>query len=163
MRRWLPSPVLSAALLVGWLLLAQSISPAHWLLGGVLAVALPLLAAPMRPTPGRMRRPLVLVRLIATVGADVVRSALAVGSGVLDAGKQLPRSRFVLVPLALRDPHALAALAVITAVVPGTVWCELAPDRNAFRLHVFDVEEDDEAFVARFKARYERPLQEIFE
>ena len=163
MRRWLPSPVLSAALLVGWLLLAQSISPAHWLLGGVLAVALPLLAAPMRPTPGRMRRPLVLVRLIATVGADVVRSALAVGSGVLDVGKQLPRSRFVLVPLALRDPHALAALAVITAVVPGTVWCELAPDRSAFRLHVFDVEEDDEAFVARFKARYERPLQEIFE
>jgi multicomponent K+:H+ antiporter subunit E len=56
-----------------------------------------------------------------------------------------------------------AALAVITAVVPGTVWCELAPDRSAFRLHVFDVEEDDEAFVARFKARYERPLQEIFE
>jgi multicomponent K+:H+ antiporter subunit E len=163
MRRWLPSPVLSAALLVGWLLLAQSISPAHWLLGGVLAIALPLLAAPMRPTPGRMRRPLVLVRLIATVGADVVRSALAVGSGVLDAGKQLPHSRFVLVPLALRDPHALAALAVITAVVPGTVWCELAPDRSAFRLHVFDVEEDDEAFVARFKARYERPLQEIFE
>ena len=162
MKRWLPSPVLSAALLVGWLLLAQSISPAHWLLGGVLAVALPLLAAPMRPTPGRMRRPLVLARLIATVGADVVRSALAVGSGVLDFGKQLPRSRFVLVPLALRDPHALAALAVITAVVPGTVWCELAPDRSALLLHVFNVQ-DEARFIAHYKARYELPLVEIFE
>ena len=163
MRRWLPSPLLSAALLAGWLLLAQSISPGHWLLGGVLAIALPLLSAPLRPTPARIRRPLVLARLIAIVGADVVRSALAVGSAVLDVGKRLPRSRFILVPLALRDPHALAALAVITAVVPGTVWCELSPDRSAFRLHVFDVDEDDEAFVARFKARYERPLQEIFE
>jgi multicomponent K+:H+ antiporter subunit E len=72
-------------------------------------------------------------------------------------------SAFVLIPLELRDANGLATLAMITTIVPGTVWCELAPDRSAFRLHVFDVEEDDEAFVARFKARYERPLQEIFE
>ena len=163
MRRWLPSPVLSAALLAGWLLLAQSISPGHWLLGGVLAIALPLLSAPLRPTPARIRRPLVLARLIGVVGVDVVRSTLHVGGGILHVSGRAPQARFVVIPLALRDPHSLAALAVITAVVPGTVWCELSPDRSAFRLHVFDVDEDDEAFVARFKARYERPLQEIFE
>ena len=163
MRRWLPSPVLSAALLVGWLLLAQSTSPAHWLLGGVLAIALPLLSAPLRPTPGRMRRPLVLARLVGVVGFDVVRSALEVGGGILHVSGRPPHARFVVIPLALRDPHALAALAVITAVVPGTVWCELAPDRSALRLHVFDVPEDDATFIAHYKARYERPLQEIFE
>ena len=163
MRRWLPSPLLSAALLAGWLLLAQSTSPGHWLLGSVLAIALPLLAAPLRPTPGPLRRPLVLARLIGVVGFDVVRSALDVGGGILHVSGRPPQARFVVIPLALRDPHALAALSVITAVVPGTVWCELAPDRSALRLHVFDVEGDDDRFIAHYKARYERPLQEIFE
>ena len=65
-------------------------------------------------------------------------------------------------PLALRDPNALAALAVITTIIPGTVWSELALDRSVLLLHVFDVE-DEPAFIAHFKARYERPLREIFE
>ena len=57
---------------------------------------------------------------------------------------------------------ALAALAMITAVVPGTVWSELASDRSVLLMHVFDVE-DEAAFIAHFKQAYERPLQEIFE
>jgi multicomponent K+:H+ antiporter subunit E len=62
----------------------------------------------------------------------------------------------------LRDPFALAALAMITTVVPGTVWTELAPDRSALLLHVFDLE-GEEDFVRFFKARYEQPLKDIFE
>ncbi|MGE1125623.1 Na+/H+ antiporter subunit E, partial [Pseudomonas zeae] len=92
-----------------------------------------------------------------TVGGDVVMSSLDVGRGVLRAGRRPPRGGFVSVPLDLRDAHGLAALAIITAVVPGTVWCELAPARSALRLHVFHL--DNEAvFVAHFKARYECPL-----
>ena len=163
MKRLLPSPLLSAGLLGGWLLLAQSTSWSHWLLGGVLAIVLPLLARPLRPVPTRLRRPLVLVRLVAIVGIDVVRSAYAVAGGILRGSDRTLRSRFVTVPLALRNPHALAALSMITAVIPGTVWCELASDRSALRLHVFDATGDDGAFVAHYKDRYERPLQEIFE
>ena len=66
------------------------------------------------------------------------------------------------VPLDLDDANGLAVLAVITTIVPGTVWCELAVDRSALLLHVFDLDDED-AFVARYKARYERPLMEIFE
>jgi multicomponent K+:H+ antiporter subunit E len=68
----------------------------------------------------------------------------------------------VVIPLELRDPLGLAVLAMVTTVVPGTVWSELALDRSALLLHVWDVHEK-EAFVSRFKARYERPLREIFE
>ena len=96
------------------------------------------------------------------MGIDVVTSALQVAFGVLRARRQPPRSAFVTVPLELRDPHALAALAVITAVVPGTVWSELAADHSALLVHVFDVP-DEAAFVAHFKQTYERPLKEIFE
>ena len=162
MKRWLPSPWLSAALFALWLLLNQSVAPAHLLLAAAVAVVMPRLTLRLRPNGAPVRRPLVLLRLLAVVGFDVVRSGLEVGLGVLRGGRRPPRSRFVLVPLVLRDPHALAALAVITAVVPGTVWAELATDRSALLLHVFDVA-DDAVFIAHYKSRYERPLQEIFE
>ena len=162
MRRWLPAPLLSAALFALWLLLNGSLGAGHLLLAALLAVALPLLTAPLRPVRGHVRRPLVLARLILAVGHDVVRSALEVARGVLLAGRQAPRSAFVVIPLELRDAHGLAALAVITTVVPGTVWSELAPDRSALTLHVFDLA-DEAAFIVHYKARYERPLREIFE
>ena len=161
MKRYLPSPLLSAGLLALWLLLAQSTSPGHWLLGAVLAVAMPLLMAPLRPTPGRLRHPLVAAWLIVHVAADVVVSALGVMHGVLRAFRRPPRGAFVVVPIVLRDAHALAALSMITAVVPGTVWCELAHDRSAVLLHVLDPGDETE-FVAHYKARYERPLKEIY-
>lgn len=65
-------------------------------------------------------------------------------------------------PLDLRDPLGLAALSLVTTVVPGTVWSELAPDRSALLLHVWNVG-DEGMFVTRFKTRYEKPLREIFE
>lgn len=162
MKRWVPSPWLSAGLFTMWLLLNRSLSPGHLLLGALLALVMPLLMAPLRPTPGPLRHPWVLVRLVLHVGADVVWSAVDVARGVLRAGQHPPRGRFVVVPLALRDPHALAALSMITAVVPGTVWCELAPDRATLLLHVFDLA-DEADFLDHFRTRYELPLKEIFE
>ena len=70
----------------------------------------------------------------------------------------------MLVPLELRDPSALAALAIITAIVPGTVWCEIARDNSALLLHVWDVPASGaEELIASYKARYERALARIFE
>ena len=163
MKRWLPVPVLSAALLALWLLLQQSVSLGQVLLGALLAVLIPRLIGPLRPPTGPVRHPLRLARLIAAVGVEVVISALQVGAGVLRAHRRPPRGTFVRVPLDLRSAHALAALAVIAAVIPGTVWSELAPDRSSLLLHVFDLEGDEADFIAHFKRRYEMPLKEIFE
>ncbi len=161
MKRFLPAPLLSAALLALWLVLNHSVSPGHVVLGAFLAIALPWLAAPLRPLPVRIRRPRVVLRLTAAVFHDVVASNLEVGWNVVKGGRA-PRAAFVRIPLELRDPNGLAALAIITTVVPGTVWSELAPDRSAVLLHVFDLG-DEAAFVAYYKARYEQPLREIFE
>lgn len=162
MKRWIPSPWLSLGIFGGWLLLNRSIGQGHLLLAALLAWAMPLLMAPLRPTPGALRSRGALARLILRVGRDVVRSALDVAQGVVRARARPPLGRFVVVPLDLRDRHALAALAMITTVIPGTVWSELAPDRSALLLHVFDLA-DEAPFVARFKADYEQPLKEIFE
>jgi multicomponent K+:H+ antiporter subunit E len=161
MKRLIPSPWLSLGLFGGWLLLQRSHGPGQLLMGLLVAVVMPLLMAPLRPRPGPLRRWGALAALILRVGRDVVVSAMQVAYGVFLSRRRPPRSAFVVVPLELRDMHALAALSMITAVIPGTVWCELAPDRSAVLLHVFDVG-DQAAFVEQFKADYDHPLKEIF-
>ncbi len=163
MKRVFPSPWLSFGLFGGYLLLVRSLSPGQILLALLLAWALPQLMASLRPTPGPLRHIDKLILLILRVGADVLRSAVEVALGVMRARRRPPRGAFVAVPLELRDAHALASLAMITAVIPGTVWSELAPDRSALLIHVFDLEGDEAGFIAHFKQTYERPLQEIFE
>lgn len=103
-----------------------------------------------------------ILRLFLLVGRDVVLSNLAVAWSVLNAGRRPPRSKFVKIPLDLRDANGLAALSTITTVVPGTVWSELSLDRSILLLHVFDLD-DEEQFIEHFKTAYERPLMEIFE
>ena len=161
MRRLLPAPLLTAALLAIWLLLNESWSAGQVALGALLAVAIPWLSAPLRPLAVRVRHPGVALRLAAAVARDVVAANLEVAWTVA-TGTREPRAAFVQIPLDLRDPNGLATLSVITTIVPGTVWMELAPDRSGVLLHVFDLA-DEAAFVAHFKSRYERPLQEIFE
>ena len=160
--RLVPAPLLSATLLALWLVLARSASLGQLLLGLALGLVVPHLTANLRLSSARVRRPLVVGRFILRVGHDVLLSNLEVGWGVVAWRWRRPRARFVVIPLELRDPAGLAALAMVTTVVPGTVWSELALDRSALLLHVWDVP-DEEVFVARFKTRYEQPLREIFE
>lgn len=162
MRRLFPAPWLSLALWALWLLLNLSLSTGNLLLGAALAILAPVMFAPLRPLPVRIRRPGVIIKLFFLVGRDVVASNIAVAWGVLRAGKNPPRSRFIKIPLDLRDANGLAALSMITTVVPGTIWSELALDRSVLLLHVFDLD-DEASFIEHFKTAYERPLMEIFE
>lgn len=162
MKRVFPSPLLSLALFALWLALNRSVLPGQLIMAAVLAVLMPLLVAPLRPHRASVRHPLVLARLILAVGRDVLLSNLQVGWSVLRLQRRVPRGAFVRIPLELRSASGLASLAIITTVVPGTVWCEIALDRSSLLLHVFDLD-DEAAFIAQFKARYEQPLKEIFE
>jgi multicomponent K+:H+ antiporter subunit E len=160
--RWLlPGPLLSAALLLLWLVLARSTSVGHVFVGLVLALLVPFATANLR-LRARAHRPLLAVRYVFTVGYDVLVSNCQVAWGIVAWRWKQPRAGFVIIPLELRNPVGLTALAMVTTVVPGTVWSELALDRSALLLHVWDVDEE-EAFIARYKARYEAPLREIFE
>lgn len=160
--RLVPSPLMSASLLAMWLTLARSTSIGHIALGTALALLIPRQTKKLRSNRGNIKKPLVVARFIMNVGYDVLKSNLEVAWGVLTWYVKRPDSRFITIPLDLRDPHGLAALSMVTTVVPGTVWSELALDRSALMLHAWDVR-DDEVFIRRFKERYEQPLREIFE
>lgn len=162
MTRLLPAPRLSLALWVLWLVLNQSLSPGNVLLGALLGFLAPLLTKRLRPQRARFKNPLAIIRLFLLVGREVVVSNLQVGWTVWNAGRRPPNAAFVKIPLDLHDANGLAALSMITTVIPGTVWSELALDRSALLMHVFDLQ-DEASFIEHFKATYERPLMEIFQ
>jgi len=162
MKRWIPSPPLSLGLFVVWLLLNQSMDAATLLLAAILAFAVPLLTQSLRPATAKMRRPGLALRLSGVIVFDLVHSALTVARLLLTRRSARMEPHFVRVPLEMRDPNALAALAMILCLTPGTAWGEVSFDRSSLLIHVFD-EDDEQAFITMVKSRYERPLMEIFE
>ena len=159
---WFPAPLLSLTVAGLWLLLNGSMAFGHWLMALLLGFGVPLLTQSLRPTPVRMRRPGVALRLVVRVGLDVVASNWRVLRGTLARGDRVPQGGFVTVPLDLRDANGLAVLAAIMCFIPGTIWSELALDRSALLVHFFEVD-DPAVEIAMVKSRYERPLMEIFE
>ena len=157
------SPVLVFSLIGLWLLLNQSFAPAHIILGVVLAVALAWSTSSLRPLKARLRRLDAAALLILVVLKDIVHNNLSVARIVLGLRPVRDiRSGFLRIPLDLRDPHGLAALAAIVTATPGTIWAGLSTEGDALTLHVLDLV--DEAGLTRLiKHRYEQPLMRIFE
>ncbi len=162
MTRLLPFPIVSFCLLVLWLLLNQAVSFGHVLLGCLVALVGGWILTALELPPVRIRRPGVILRLVALVTIDIVRSNLAVGRIVLGLGRRQRRSGFVEIPLDMRDPYALASLACIITSTPGTLWVNFDAQRGVLTIHVLDLV-DDEEWVRTIKDRYERHLLEIFE
>ena len=162
MKRVLPSPLLSAALFVLWILLMQSASAGSLALGAVLAIFWPAVTASLRPAPVRVRKPLAIAGLFARVVGDMLRENVQVARTIVTRRQRDIHSGFVRVPLDLADPNALAVLAMIVTFTPGTAWVQRSPDGRSLLIHVLTL--GDEAEVVRsIKARYERPLMEIFQ
>ena len=163
-RRLLPSPVLSALLFLAWLMLNGSVSPGHLLLAAALAVALPWWTNRFSPDPPHLRRWGALLHLTGRVLLDIVVSNVEVARRVLGPDASL-HPTFVWVPLSIRDPHGIVALAGIVTLTPGTLSSEISADRRHLLVHALHCPDDDAeaALVASIQARYEAPLKEIFE
>ena len=161
MRRWLPYPILSLALAAAWLALNQSVDAAHILLGAALGLAGGRILAALQPPHRRPRRAAVALELFFLVLADIVRSNIAVARIVLNP-RQKRTAGFLSLPLELRHPAGLAAVACIVTATPGTSWARYDAARNIVTIHVLDLL-DEEEWVHIFKQRYERRLREILE
>jgi multicomponent K+:H+ antiporter subunit E len=162
MKRLIPSPPLSLALFVVWVLLNQSLHAATLLLAAILAIVVPLITRGLRPATVQMKKPGVALRLTGVALVDMMHSALTVARALLTRRTADLRPAFVVIPLDVRDPNALAVLAMILCLAPGTAWGEVALDRSTLLVHVFDLI-DEQEFITLVKTRYERPLMEIFE
>lgn len=160
MARLLPRPFLSLTIFGLWLALAYSVGFAHVLLGGMLAIALPLVTAPFWPEPLRVRRPLVGLRLFGLLLCDIVVANLVVARLVVGPLDRL-RPCFIEVPLDIDDDFVATILGSIVALTPGTVAVDIDRERRALLAHVLDTD-DPEALISLIKSRYEAPLKETF-
>jgi len=154
-------PWLPLFLWVLWLLLNNSASAGQLILGGVLALLIPMATGAMRPLRSQPRRVGAALGLMAHVAVDVIRSNIAVGRIVLGMAGHDVVAGFIRIQMDMRDPHGLAVLSCILTATPGSVWTDLSQD-NVLTIHVLDVQ-DEETWTRLIKDRYERPLMEIFE
>jgi len=157
----LPHPLLSTALVLIWLLLANSVSMGQILLGSALGLAIPMLTGRFWPERTCVRRPLLLVRYFGVVLFDILVASFRVAWLVLMPVARL-RPAFVVLPLRLKSELAISLLANTICLTPGTLSAHLSEDRRELLIHGLDVD-DAGGLVEAIRARYEAPLLEIFE
>ncbi len=162
MKNSLPYILSVTGLVLFWLILQQSISPGHIVLAIGIALFISLALLKLDLPPGRLRRPLALVKLAGLVLYDIVRSNIAVARIVLRLRTEHKNSEFMNIPLELTSPYGLALLGIIVTSTPGTLWVNFDSSRGMLTLHVLDLIDED-AWIAIIKGRYERLLLEAFE
>jgi multicomponent K+:H+ antiporter subunit E len=145
-----------------WLLLNQTISAGHVLLGIILSIAGGWMLVAVQSPRGRVRNPGTILKLALIVLVDIVQSNIAVARIILGIRRQKPTSGFIDIPLDLRSPFGLAVLACIITATPGTLWVNFNPVSGKLMIHVLDLVEE-EIWISTIKERYERLLMEIFE
>ncbi|MFC3033762.1 Na+/H+ antiporter subunit E [Pseudoalteromonas fenneropenaei] len=170
--RWLPTPFRSLMLFVVWLLLNNSVSAGHIVLGAVLAIVIPWVISPFRDPQPLILRPGLAVKQLAIVLFDIITANVQVAALILGPNKRL-NPAFVKVPLDLTEAMPITILASTVSLTPGTVSAEVYPWPEALAtgeepteryllIHVLDLKDEAE-LIATIKSRYEAPLKEIFQ
>ncbi|GAA4658096.1 Na+/H+ antiporter subunit E [Bartonella pachyuromydis] len=155
-----PFPLFSAAIVFMWLTL-NGFSLGQLLLGIIVALFCGWVIRFLEPEKITVKNWRAVFRLIFRVFIDSIISNIAVACFVLTKRSQKQRSGFIVVSLLLESRTALAILACILSVTPGTVWIAYNRKNGELLLHVLDFKNgyDYQQFI---KQRYEQLLLEIF-
>lgn len=157
---WLPRPLFSLFLALLWLLMVNSFSVAHILLGLALGVFIPFVTRAFWPEQAKVRYLVPLLKYFLVLVVDIVLSNLVVAKRILFYPNQLTPGFFTY-PLDLEDDFAVTILASTISLTPGTVTAHYDTEARTLLVHSLHVT-DEEALIQQIKDRYERPLQEIF-
>lgn len=157
----LPHPILSAFLLVTWLLLNNTVSLGHVVLGGILAILIPWFTASFWPNKVCVKNPLVFLRFSLVVLYDIIIANISVARLILGPNDSL-RPGFFILPLDIKHPLGISLLASTISLTPGTVSCDLNDDATFLTIHALDIE-DIQKEIQTIKQRYEKPLMEVFQ
>lgn len=160
--RLLPHPILSALLVVVWLMLVNALSLGSLVMGIILGLLIPLVTAAYWPDRPRVRRPFLVLGYILIVIWDILVANVVVAWTILTKSNEAMQSTWVTIPLDLRRPEAITVLAGTITLTPGTVSADLSDKGHALLVHALDADDPD-AVRDEIKQRYERRLKEIFE
>lgn len=161
LQRWLPHPLLAAALVVLWLFLLNDFSAGGLVVGIVLAIAISILTSQFWPDRPVVRSWPKAFEFMLLVAWDVVVANVIVARLILFCPVKDLNTRWVTVPIDLKTPEAIAILAGTITMTPGTVSSDISADGRSLLVHCLDAP-DAETAVREMKARYEARLMEIF-
>lgn len=158
--RWFPHPFVSVLVAVSWIMLAHSIAIGSLVMALILAIVIPRLIRPfVERTPDIQWLP--SIKLFLVVVWDIVISNLRVAKLVLGPTDRL-QPKWFRVPLETQHEQVNTLLAMIITTTPGTVTAGIDQDRGDILVHALSTDDIEEE-IKTIKARYERPLMQIFD
>lgn len=161
LQRWLPHPLLTAALVVLWMFLLNDFSAGGLIVGIILGVSISILTSQFWPDRPKVRSWSKAFEFMMLVAWDVLVANVIVAKLILFCPVKELNSRWVTVPIELKTPEAIAILAGTITMTPGTVSSDISADGRSLLVHCLDAP-DAEIAVREMKARYEARLMEIF-
>lgn len=154
-----PMPLHTLILTGVWLLL-NDFTAGHFVLGLLLGLMIPWVAARLSDQHPRVKKPGLAFRYLLIVLWDIVVSNFEVAYRILRSNKHL-KPGLVALPLDLTGDFPLALLASTISLTPGTVSVDFSEDLKWLYIHALHVD-DEQDLIANIKTRYEAPLKEIF-
>jgi multicomponent K+:H+ antiporter subunit E len=172
MNRLFPAPLLSLALGALWLALNNTLAPGHLLLAALIGWLVPLIGGPRETLAQAVpatRRLWLAARLLGRLLSDIVAANLSVAKRILFVPERALSPCLITVELRLESPVAVAMLAGIVTLTPGTVSADILGDEVAgdestrrYRLLVHALDAPDPAgLTAEIRGRYEDLLLEM--
>ncbi|MEM0910847.1 MAG: Na+/H+ antiporter subunit E [Pseudomonadota bacterium] len=161
MTRVFPMPLHSVLLLIVWLMINNSVSFGHILLGGFLGIIIPMVCAPLRIPQPTIKRPLKLFTYILMVLKDVIVANIEVALLVIGPMSKI-KPGFIAVPLDLDEYLPITVLTSTVTMTPGTVSAEISEDKKTLYVHVLNMPDDENEIIDLIKQRYEARVKEIF-
>lgn len=154
--------MLSVALIYLWMALVDSFEFGSLTLAILLGLTIPIATRSIwesTPRIGSIGRILLFVTIILW---DILLANVQVAMTILLRPASSLQPKWIAVPLDLNSQEAVAALAGIVSLTPGTVSCDLSADGRSLLVHALDTT-DTEAEIRKIKDRYEARLRRIFE
>lgn len=162
MKRLFPHPALTGLLVVFWLLLANSFSWGSATMAIIVGVLIPLFTSPYWRGKPRLKFGWPMLEYLLVVLWDIVIANFQVAWLILFRRNRDLRAAWLVIPLDVRQPEAITALAGTISLTPGTVTADVSGDGRSLLIHALDVADKD-ADIARIKSRYEARLKRIYE
>lgn len=162
MRRVLPHPWLTVLLTILWLMLYNTLTLGTLVFGLILGILIPMVTAPYWPNRPQLKNVPMIIEYAAIVIWDIVVANFVVARTILFEPNREIKSTWLTVPLDVRTPEAITALAGTITMTPGTVSADTSADGHSLLVHCLN-ETDTDSVRDQIKQRYERRLKEIFE
>ncbi|MCL7744192.1 Na+/H+ antiporter subunit E [Guyparkeria hydrothermalis] len=160
MRRFLPQPVLSLALLITWLVLNNSVAPGSIVMGAIVGLVVPWITHRFWEIGAGIKDFTALLGYMGVVLVDIIHANFVVARQVLGPNRALNSQLFEL-ELDLQGALPISILAATITLTPGTVSCRVSADQRSLWVHALHADDRDEEILG-IKQRYEARLQRIF-